>query len=56
MFFGIILVVIGALLLLNNMGIIYGSFWNYLWPVVIVAVGLRMIVGEKKGSGQKSDF
>jgi predicted membrane protein len=47
MFFGIVLIIIGALLLLNEMGIIHWSFWGYIWPVLIIAVGLRMIVGEK---------
>jgi len=50
MFFGIVLVILGALLLLNELGIIDWSFWGFLWPVLIVAVGVRMIVGEKKGS------
>jgi hypothetical protein len=48
MFFGIVLVIIGALLLLNEIGIIDWSFWGFIWPVLIIAVGLRMIVGDKK--------
>ncbi len=47
MFFGFVLVIIGALLLLHEMGIIHWSFWGYIWPVLIVAVGLRMILGKK---------
>lgn len=47
MFFGIVLVIIGVLLLLNEMNIIYWSFWSYIWPVIIIAVGTRMIIGEK---------
>ena len=48
MFFGIVLVIIGALMLLEEMGIIYWSFWSYIWPIVIIAFGLRMIMGDKK--------
>lgn len=48
MFFGIVLVIIGALLLLNEIGIIHWSFWGYLWPVLIVAVGMRLILGDKR--------
>lgn len=48
MFFGIVLVILGALLLLNEMDIIYWSFWSYIWPILIIAVGVRMILGDKK--------
>ncbi len=48
MFFGIVLIIIGALLLLNEIGVIHWSFWGYIWPVLIIAVGLRMIIGEKR--------
>lgn len=50
MFFGIILVILGALMLLNQAGIIHWSFWGFLWPALIIAVGVRMIAGEKKGA------
>jgi hypothetical protein len=48
MFWGIILIVIGSLLLLNKMGVIYGSFWGYLWPILIIAVGLKLVAGDKR--------
>jgi len=51
MFFGIVLVIIGALLLLNELHIIHWSFWGFIWPVLIIAVGVKMIVGDKKSSG-----
>jgi hypothetical protein len=48
MFFGIVLVILGALLLLNEMGVIHWSFWGYIWPVIIIAVGLKLIFGDKR--------
>jgi hypothetical protein len=48
MIFGIILVILGALLLLNEMGIIHWSFWGYIWPVIIIAVGVKLIIGGKQ--------
>ncbi len=52
MFFGIVLVIIGAILLLSELGIIHNwSFWSYLWPVLIIAVGVRMIVGDRRRQG-----
>jgi hypothetical protein len=48
MFFGIILVILGALLLLNEMGIIHWSGWGVIWPILIIAVGVKLITGEKR--------
>lgn len=47
MFFGIVLVIIGALLLLNEMHIINWSFWGYIWPILIIAIGIRLITGDR---------
>jgi len=50
MFFGFVLVIIGAILLLQRLHIISNtlSFWGYLWPVLIIALGVWMIVGKNK--------
>ena len=48
MFIGILFVAFGVLLLLSEMGIIYGSVWNYLWPIALIALGIDFIVGERK--------
>ena len=47
MFFGIVLIILGVLLLFGELGIIHGSFWGYFWPVLVIAVGIRLVVGEK---------
>lgn len=54
MFFGIVLVILGALLLLKEFGIIHWTFWGYFWPILIIALGTRMIIGDKKQSDVKS--
>ena len=54
MFFGIVLIVLGVLLLFSEMGIIHGSFWGYFWPVLVIAVGVRMIVGERSCDKKQS--
>ena len=51
MLFGVILVVIGILLLLEKMGIITGNFWDYLWPVVIIVIGLSFVTKKHGGNG-----
>ena len=43
MIFGIALVVVGAVFLLQNLGYISASAWGIIWPVIIIAVGLSMI-------------
>lgn len=44
MFLGLLLLIIGILLVLDRMGIIYGSFWDYLWPVALIALGADFII------------
>ena len=39
--FGLIL--IGILFLLNNLGIMRGDFWAYVWPVIFILIGISII-------------
>lgn len=41
--FGTLLVVIGAVALLNNFGILPGNFWEFFWPVLLVLIGLSLM-------------
>jgi hypothetical protein len=43
MFVGIILLILGALMLLERLGIIYGDIWEYLLPIVLIALGASMV-------------
>ena len=45
-FWPIILIGFGLLLLLDNLGILPGSAWGYLWPAVLIFIGLGLIVGR----------
>ncbi len=40
--FGLVLVIIGVFFLLKNAGIIDGGFWGYLWPILIILLGLSL--------------
>ncbi len=44
-----ILVGVGVILLLNNLGYISWSFWDVLnlWPILLVAAGLELLVGRR---------
>ncbi|MFH2036273.1 MAG: DUF5668 domain-containing protein [Candidatus Zixiibacteriota bacterium] len=48
MFFGIALVIAGILLVLSRMGIIYGDFWDYFWPIILIALGVKMVFDHKR--------
>ncbi len=50
-FFGAIVVAIGCLLLLDNMGIVrFHDIWQY-WPVLMIAFGISRIVDSRSPSG-----
>ncbi len=46
MFFGLVLVIVGVMLLLEKLGIVTGSVWNYVWPCLIIALGLSIVFGR----------
>lgn len=48
MFIGTLLLVIGALMLLEKLGIIYGSAWDYIIPVALIALGADFIINHRK--------
>src|SRR5580658_6141654 len=50
-FFGAIVVAVGCLLLLDNLGIVrFHDIWQY-WPVLLVAFGVSRIVDSRTPSG-----
>ena len=48
MFVGLFILLIGILMLLERMGIIQGSFGEYIVPIVLVAFGMSMIFNQKR--------
>ncbi|HPA25334.1 MAG TPA: DUF5668 domain-containing protein [bacterium] len=48
MFIGTILFITGLAFLLKNLGILSGVTWSFIWPVVIMLIGLSMIINKKK--------
>lgn len=50
-FFGAIVVAIGCLLLLDNLGIVrFHDFWQY-WPVLLIAWGVSHVIDSRTPSG-----
>jgi hypothetical protein len=49
---GLILVGIGALFLLGNLGLIHANSWFEYWPVILIAVGLVKLVDSNYPGGR----
>ena len=45
---GIILIVIGILFLLASFNLLWWLRWSYLWPLILVAIGLLIILGARR--------
>jgi len=48
MIWGIILVVLGGVFLLQSLGLFGGEIWNYFGPVVLIVIGAWLIMKDKK--------
>ena len=49
LFWGVILILIGALLLLNNLGVLDVNVWSLIWPLFLIALGLWILWGFVAG-------
>ena len=47
-FFGIILIVLGVLFLMGSLNLFAWFKWSYLWPLILVAVGLIIIFSARR--------
>ena len=52
---GIIIGGLGTVFLLRNLGYIYGNIWEYIWPGILIAVGLSILVKHLERQGQGLD-
>lgn len=50
-FWAILLILAGVVFLLNNLGLLPGSAWNYLWPLVLIAIGLSLLLAWRRSPG-----
>ena len=48
MFFGIILIALGGIFLLENAGIFTGDVWGYFWPIVLIILGIRVLFKQSQ--------
>ena len=44
MAFGYLLILVGAIFFLSNAGIFRGVQWQIVWPLVVIALGVLLLV------------
>lgn len=56
MFFGLVLIIIGAVFLLQNLGILTGDSWNVVWPAIIILLGIIVLTkpAQRKSRSDRS--
>ena len=52
--FGLILILIGAVFLLQNTGVLQPEVWKIAWPLLIIAVGLVFIFHPRLRNERRS--
>jgi len=50
MIFGLILIIIGLVFLLQNLGYIFEGAWSIIWPAILIIIGLGLIL-KQRGHG-----
>lgn len=47
MILGLILIIIGLVFLLQNLGYISGAAWSIIWPAILIIMGLGLILKRR---------
>lgn len=47
MFIALVLIIVGVVMLLKNLGVITAEAWDIVWPVALIALGLSMVWRRK---------
>jgi hypothetical protein len=55
MFWPVALIGLGVLLLLDNLGWLPGSVWGYLWPALLIFVGVGLVLGRARRAAPVED-
>ena len=48
MFVGIVVLALGVLFLLRNLGVISGDIWDFLWPIAVIALGISILFKKRR--------
>jgi len=47
MIFGLILLIIGVVFLLQNLGYISGAAWSIIWPAILIVIGIAILLKRR---------
>ena len=47
MIFGLILIIIGLVFLLQNLGYISGAAWSIIWPAILIVIGIAILLKRR---------
>ena len=47
MIIGLILIIIGTVFLLQNLGYISGAAWAIIWPAILIVIGLGILLKRR---------
>ena len=50
MFVGSLMLLIGMLMLLDRLGYLPGDWWDYFWPLAIMALGISMVLRHRNNN------
>jgi len=56
MFLGLAIILIGAVFLLNSLGVISGDTWNIIWPSLLILIGLSIFFKDIRREGRWKNF
>jgi uncharacterized membrane protein len=48
MFFSLLLILIGIVFLLKNLGLIAGEVWGIIWPLILILMGVYFILKSRR--------
>jgi hypothetical protein len=46
MVMGLIVIAVGVIALLVKLDVLSGSTWDYIWPTVLIIIGLSFVIGR----------
>lgn len=48
MWFGVAIILVGVILLLQNLGFVSSGAWNVIWPALIILLGISILARKDR--------
>jgi uncharacterized membrane protein HdeD (DUF308 family) len=56
MCFGLLVIIVGVIFLLQNLNVLPGAAWNILWPVLVIALGFCFLFRKRRHRHMCGEF